>query len=147
MLAAKTQWYGSSLVVAPRLLASTKPCSSCGHVKAEMPLGDRGFRCEACGLQIDRDRNAARNLASRPRREFPGEEGRLYSGRLWPGEAPGATGRGEAGISTRETGRANGQARNAMTRGTGSTLSHSVGPEGYGSSKPMVLVPNRRSVD
>ena len=29
-----------------------------------MPLGDRVFRCEACGLQIDRDLNAACTLGS-----------------------------------------------------------------------------------
>jgi len=29
-----------------------------------MPLGERVFRCEACGAEIDRDLNAARNLAT-----------------------------------------------------------------------------------
>ena len=56
--------YDRRSAVAPRSLASTKTCSSCGHVKAEMPLGDRVFRCEACGLEIDRDLNAACTLAS-----------------------------------------------------------------------------------
>ncbi len=64
MLEYKTQWYGSQLVVAPRFYPSTKTCSACGHIQDEMPLGDRVFRCEACGLEIDRDLNAARNLAS-----------------------------------------------------------------------------------
>ena len=64
MLAYKTQWYGSRLVVAPRFYPSTKTCSARGHVKAEMPLGQRVFRCEACGVVIGRDLNAARNLAS-----------------------------------------------------------------------------------
>ena len=52
MLAYKTQWYGSQLVVAPRFYPSTKTCSARGHVKAEMPLGQRVFRCEACGTEI-----------------------------------------------------------------------------------------------
>ena len=64
MLEYKTLWYGSRLVVAPRFYPSTKTCSACGHVKDEMPLGERVFRCEACGLVLDRDLNAARNLAS-----------------------------------------------------------------------------------
>ena len=64
MLAYKTQWYGSALIVAPRFYPSTKTCSACGHVKDELPLGQRIFRCEACGAEIDRDLNAARNLAS-----------------------------------------------------------------------------------
>ena len=64
MLEYKTQWYGSRLVVAPRFYPSTKTCSACGHTKAEIALGERVFRCEVCGAEIDRDLNAARNLAS-----------------------------------------------------------------------------------
>ena len=64
MLEYKTTWYGSRLVIAPRFYPSTKTCSACGHVKAEMPLGERIFRCEECGLEIDRDLNAACNLAA-----------------------------------------------------------------------------------
>ncbi len=88
MLEYKTIWYGSELVIAPRFYPSTKTCSACGHVKAEMPLGQRVFRCEACGAEIDRD------LC---RREFPGDIKRLRSGRLWPGERPGETDCREAG--------------------------------------------------
>jgi len=64
MLEYKTLWYGSRLVVAPRFYPSTKTCSACGHVKDEIPLSERVFRCEVCGLVMDRDLNAARNLAS-----------------------------------------------------------------------------------
>jgi putative transposase len=64
MLAYKTHWYGSRLVVAPRFDPSSKKCWACGHVKAEMPLGQRAFRCAACGAEMDRDLNASRNLAS-----------------------------------------------------------------------------------
>ena len=64
MLDYKTTWYGSRLMVAPRFYPSTKKCSACGHVKAEIPLSERVFQCEACGAEIDRDLNAARNLAS-----------------------------------------------------------------------------------
>jgi putative transposase len=32
-------------------------------VKATLPLGVQMFCCDACGLMIDRDLNAARNLA------------------------------------------------------------------------------------
>jgi putative transposase len=32
-------------------------------VKAKLTLAERMFHCEACGLSIDRDQNAARNLA------------------------------------------------------------------------------------
>ncbi len=64
MLEYKTIWYGSALVISPRFDPSTKTCSVCGHIKTEMPLGQRVFPCEARGAEIDRDLNAARNLAS-----------------------------------------------------------------------------------
>jgi putative transposase len=62
-LAYKCRWYGSRLVVAPRFFPSSKSCSGCGFIRARLPLAERVFRCEACGLGIDRDLNAARNLA------------------------------------------------------------------------------------
>ena len=62
----KTQWYGSALITADMWYPSTKRCSRCGHVKEEMPLGERFFHCEGCGLVSDRDLNAARNLAEWP---------------------------------------------------------------------------------
>jgi putative transposase len=62
-LAYKTSWYGSRLVVADRFYPSSKTCSACGWVKAKLTMAERTFTCQACGLQIDRDLNAARNLA------------------------------------------------------------------------------------
>ena len=59
----KTTWYGSTLVVANRFYPSSKICSRCGTVKAKLTLDERVFHCEACGLIIDRDLNAATNLA------------------------------------------------------------------------------------
>jgi transposase len=50
-------------VVADRFYPSSKTCSFCGWVKAKLTLAERTFRCEGCGLRIDRDLNAARNLA------------------------------------------------------------------------------------
>jgi len=64
MLEYKTRWYGSVLIVAPRGFPSTRRCSRCGHVEPELPLSRRVFRCAACGLVLDRDLNAARNLCS-----------------------------------------------------------------------------------
>jgi IS605 OrfB family transposase len=59
----KTGWYGSRLVVADRFYPSSKTCSGCGWVKAKLTLALRTFTCETCGLILDRDLNAARNLA------------------------------------------------------------------------------------
>jgi putative transposase len=62
-LAYKTVWYGSRLLIADRFFPSSKTCSICGTVVASMPLRQRRFICAMCGLVIDRDMNAARNLA------------------------------------------------------------------------------------
>jgi putative transposase len=59
----KTIWYGSRLVAADPFFPSSKTCSACGWAKAKLTLTERTFRCEACGLILDRDVNAARNLA------------------------------------------------------------------------------------
>jgi IS605 OrfB family transposase len=62
-LSYKSTWYGCRLVVADRFYPSSKTCSACGWVKAKLTLAERTFYCEACGLLMDRDLNAARNLA------------------------------------------------------------------------------------
>jgi putative transposase len=60
----KTTWYGSTLVVADRWYPSSKTCSGCGAVKAKLPLSARTFDCDSCGIRMDRDLNAACNLAA-----------------------------------------------------------------------------------
>jgi putative transposase len=63
-LSYKTVWRGGALIVADRWYPSSKTCSACTTVKAKLSLRDRVFECDACGLVIDRDENAARNLAA-----------------------------------------------------------------------------------
>jgi putative transposase len=60
----KTTWYGSFLVTADRWYPSSKTCSACGMVKAKLSLSTRVFACDECSHVIDRDLNAARNLAA-----------------------------------------------------------------------------------
>jgi transposase len=62
MLAYKTGWNGGTLIVADRWYPSSKTCSGCGAVKAKLLLSERCFVCTACGLVLNRDVNAARNL-------------------------------------------------------------------------------------
>ncbi|TVZ00318.1 transposase [Trebonia kvetii] len=64
MLAYKTAWQGGTLVLADRWFPSSKTCSGCGTVKAKLALAERIYRCDGCGLVLDRDVNAARNLLS-----------------------------------------------------------------------------------
>ncbi|MHA1613230.1 MAG: RNA-guided endonuclease InsQ/TnpB family protein [Candidatus Thorarchaeota archaeon] len=60
----KCQWYGSKLVIVSRTFPSSKLCSRCGHRKKELSLSEREYECEQCGLEIDRDINAALNLVA-----------------------------------------------------------------------------------
>ncbi len=57
----KCKLYGCQLVLADRFYPSSQLCSRCGH-QQKMPLHQRVFCCERCGLEIDRDLNAAINL-------------------------------------------------------------------------------------
>ena len=58
----KTTWYGSELVSAPRFYASTQLCSRCG-AKTKLRLRDRSYHCRNGCPPMDRDLNAAINLA------------------------------------------------------------------------------------
>jgi len=58
----KGEWYGCEVLMADRFYPSSKRCSGCGTVKHDLTLGERAYRCELCGLEIDRDLNAAVNL-------------------------------------------------------------------------------------
>ncbi|MFG1991532.1 IS607 family element RNA-guided endonuclease TnpB [Actinoplanes sp. NPDC048988] len=63
-LAYRTQWNGGRLMVADRWYPSSKTCSACGAVKTKLTLRERTYHCTLCGLVLDRDLNAARNLAA-----------------------------------------------------------------------------------
>jgi putative transposase len=65
-LAYKAPLFGCRLVVASRWFPSTKRCSACGTVKDQMGLGERIYKCCSCGAVLDRDLNAALNLAQYP---------------------------------------------------------------------------------
>ncbi|WP_218025048.1 RNA-guided endonuclease InsQ/TnpB family protein [Nocardia pseudovaccinii] len=60
----KSGWAGGRVVVADRWFPSSKTCSDCGAVKAKLRLSERVFSCDRCGFVLDRDLNAARNLAA-----------------------------------------------------------------------------------
>lgn len=61
-LECKTARSGTVLRVVDRWFPSSKTCSNCGVVKAKLSLAERTFNCDACGLSIDRDLNAAINI-------------------------------------------------------------------------------------
>lgn len=59
----KCKLRGIELIVADRFYPSSKTCSQCGEVKKDLKLSDRTYKCEKCGLIIDRDFNASINLS------------------------------------------------------------------------------------
>lgn len=58
----KAIWYGAKVTIANRFYPSSKMCSSCGNIKENLSLAERIYKCEVCGLEINRDLNAAINL-------------------------------------------------------------------------------------
>ena len=60
----KAAWMGIPVKVADRWFASSKRCSECGHVRDDLTLDDREYICPVCGIVLDRDVNAAKNLAA-----------------------------------------------------------------------------------
>ena len=58
----KTAKTGAKLHVIDRWYPSSKTCSNCGSVKTKLSLKERTYKCERCGLVIDRDLNAAINI-------------------------------------------------------------------------------------
>ena len=58
----KGSWYGRSVCYADRFAPTSKTCSHCGHQVDEMPLSVRLWTCPRCGVDHDRDINAARNI-------------------------------------------------------------------------------------
>jgi putative transposase len=74
-LAYKCLWNGKELVKADQWFASSKICSCCGNKKDKLKLSERIYKCENCGLETDRDLNAAKNLAAyRPTSEKEGSK-------------------------------------------------------------------------
>ena len=57
----KGEWNGVKVIFADRYFPSSKKCICCGHIKKDLKLSDRIYKCE-CGNEIDRDYQAALNL-------------------------------------------------------------------------------------
>jgi putative transposase len=89
----KMGWHGGHLVVADRWFPSSKKCSSCKETKATLSLATRTYRCGNCGLVLDRDHNAARNLAAYGKKHLVAGSGpETQNGRR--GDAPCTSGTG-----------------------------------------------------
>ncbi|NEP03357.1 MAG: IS200/IS605 family element transposase accessory protein TnpB [Symploca sp. SIO2E9] len=61
----KQKHYGNRVMLVDRWYPSSKTCHKCANVQP-MPLNERTYECCNCGHVVDRDLNAALNLASVP---------------------------------------------------------------------------------
>ena len=57
----KAKWNNIPVIIADRFFPSSKICSCCGHIKKDLKLSDRIYKCE-CGNIINRDFQASLNL-------------------------------------------------------------------------------------
>ena len=63
MLEYKASWYGREIIIAPTNYASSQLCSNCGNKSSQTKdLGCRTYVCPVCGMVMDRDINASKNL-------------------------------------------------------------------------------------
>jgi putative transposase len=62
MLEYKAEQAGRHLIVIDCWYPSSKTCSACGHLLAELSLSTRTWQCPSCGTRHDRDINAAQNI-------------------------------------------------------------------------------------
>jgi putative transposase len=58
----KCQRAGRELIVIDRWYPSSRTCSACGRLLAELSLSTRHWTCPSCGSRHDRDINAAKNI-------------------------------------------------------------------------------------
>ena len=63
-LAYKAEYNGREIHQVDRFFPSSKLCSHCGALKADLTLKDRVYCCDKCGTRLDRDYNASLNLLS-----------------------------------------------------------------------------------
>lgn len=59
----KCEELGIEFIQVGKWYPSSKTCSCCGSIKRDLKLKDRIYKCPECGLEIDRDINAAINLS------------------------------------------------------------------------------------
>jgi putative transposase len=61
VLTYKANWNDKEVITIDRFFPSSKTCNSCGWINKNLELKDRSWTCK-CGLNHDRDLNAAKNI-------------------------------------------------------------------------------------
>ncbi len=62
LLAYKSSWFGRIFVQIDKYFPSSKQCHHCGTIKEKLELNERQWSCFCCGMNHDRDINAAKNI-------------------------------------------------------------------------------------
>ena len=70
----KAKLYGKEIKYIDKWFPSSKTCSNCGNIKNDLTLKDRIYKCQKCGLEIDRDFNASLNILRQAMSEVKHEE-------------------------------------------------------------------------
>jgi putative transposase len=93
MLEYKAARYGRRVIVIDRWFPSSKTCSACGYVLAELSLDTRHWTCPSCGTRHDRDVNAAKNILAAGLAVARGDPGHACGADVrHPGSSRGAVG-------------------------------------------------------
>ena len=79
MLAYKADWYGRQFVKIDKFFPSSQLCSSCGNKNEGLTLSQRWWTCSICGIEHDRDLNAAKNVLHEGKRILSGRADRNSS--------------------------------------------------------------------
>ena len=72
MLEYKADWYGRQFVKIDKFFPSSQLCSSCGNKNEGLTLSQRWWTCNMCGIEHDRDENAAKNVLHEGKRILSG---------------------------------------------------------------------------
>lgn len=65
LLTYKCEEFGAKLIYVPQFTPTTQTCSCCGHRfvgENKLGLNDHVYHCPDCGMTLDRDENAAKNV-------------------------------------------------------------------------------------
>lgn len=73
MLQYKAMKHGKKVAKIGRFEPSSQICSHCGH-RQKMPLSERTYQCQRCGMKLDRDVNASINIRDFAIRKSLGED-------------------------------------------------------------------------
>lgn len=61
---------GKELVVVDKYTPTARTCHSCGHIRDELTIRERTWVCPSCGVTVQREVNAARNIRDRGLEQF-----------------------------------------------------------------------------